>query len=164
MKSKSVLLSVFIILLLTANGLSAVDSKNSVSEVTGNLSFFSWMKAMQEEMETSHAEEDIKLEVLRKGDGVHFPKVGQLVFVDYVATLKNGSKFDSTYDNKAPVIFRVGQGQVIKGLDIAVRKLSKGEKARATIPSSLAFGSKEIKGKLPPNSDLFIELVLVDIK
>ena len=51
---------------------------------------------------------------------------------------------------------------MIKGLDLAIRKMSRGSRAIITIPSQLAYGKKGAgDGVIPPNSDLIFDVRLI---
>ena len=89
--------------------------------------------------------------------------VGDTVTVNYVGTLTNGTKFDSSYDRGQPVSpFRLGAGQVIAGWDQGIPGMKVGGKRRLTIPPSLAYGSQAL-GSIPANSTLIFDVDLVSI-
>lgn len=56
--------------------------------------------------------------------GQRFPKSGQTAVVHYVGTLDNGKEFDSSRKRGKPFKFTVGKGEVIRGWDEGVAKLS----------------------------------------
>ena len=87
---------------------------------------------------------------------------GDTVTVNYIGTLLNGVKFDSSYDSGRPFTFRIGAGQVIAGWDQGVPGMRVGGKRRLTIPPSLAYGSQAV-GSIPPNSTLRFDIDLVAI-
>ena len=87
---------------------------------------------------------------------------GDTVTVNYVGTLTNGTKFDSSYDSGQPFTFRLGAGQVIAGFDQGVVGMRVGGKRRLTIPPSLGYGIQP-KGSIPGNSTLIFEVELVSI-
>jgi len=79
-------------------------------------------------------------------------------------TLKsNGSKFDSSHDRGRPFQFVIGIGQVIRGWDEGVMKMSLGEKAKLTITSDYGYGSQGAGNVIPPNADLVFEVELLKI-
>ena len=88
--------------------------------------------------------------------------IGDTVTVNYVGTLTNGTKFDSSYDRNQPFSFRIGAGQVIAGWDQGVPGMKVGGKRRLTIPPSLAYGSTA-RGTIPANSTLIFDIDLVSI-
>jgi FKBP-type peptidyl-prolyl cis-trans isomerase len=50
--------------------------------------------------------------------------------VHYTGKLTNGEVFDSSVKRGQPFEFQIGAGQVIRGWDEGIAKLSRGEKAR----------------------------------
>jgi cyclophilin family peptidyl-prolyl cis-trans isomerase len=100
---------------------------------------------------------------LEKGTGPN-PTKGARVKVHYTGTLKDGKKFDSSYDRGEPIQFKIGVGKVIKGWDEAVMDMKKGEKRILMIPYRLAYGRKGYPGVIPPKSDLLFDMELIDIK
>ena len=67
---------------------------------------------------------------------------------------KSGKKFDTTVDVRrryAPFEFVVGTGYVIKGWDIGLIDMCPGEKRRLTVPSTLGYGKKGLRGIIPGN-------------
>ena len=113
----------------------------------------------------SRAIHKLKIKTLHKGDITNFPKVGDTVTIQYTGKLTNGTVFDSSLNKGHPFKFIVGLNQVIKGLDIAILKLSKGQRAEIFIPAILAYGEKGAgNGKIPPNSNLIFDIRLIGIK
>ena len=107
----------------------------------------------------------VTVETITAGDGKTFPKSGQTVTVHYTGTLTNGKKFDSSKDRGKPFQFKIGAGQVIKGWDEGVAKMSKGETAKLTCSPDFAYGNQAVGGDLiPANSTLIFEVELIDMK
>ena len=91
-------------------------------------------------------------------------KAGNLVTVNYIGTLTNGGKFDSSYDRNQPFSFTLGAGEVIKGWDEGVLGMKVGGKRKLVIPPSLAYGSQEVgNGLIPANSTLIFEIELLEV-
>lgn len=111
-----------------------------------------------------NAEKDLDLKFIKRGDGYYFPKDGDKVSITYTGKLENGKVFDSTIGKGKLFSFYVGKNQVIKGLDLAIKKMSRGSRAIITIPSQLAYGKKGAgNGIIPPNSDLIFDVRLIII-
>lgn len=105
----------------------------------------------------------ISLFDLLLGDGVTYPKSGDLVTVHYDGTLENGKKFDSSRDRNKPFQFYLRSGTVIEGWVQGIPKISLGEKSRLTIPGPLAYGPRGFPGLIPPNATLIFEVELLKI-
>jgi len=99
-----------------------------------------------------------------QGDGCNYPRQGQTVVVHYTGTLKDGKKFDSSRDRGKPFKFVIGEGQVIKGWDEGVAKMSVGERAILTCSPDYAYGSKGHPGVIPPNSVLIFDVELIKLE
>ena len=99
---------------------------------------------------------------IKEGDGKTFPKKNDIVHVHYEGTLLNGKKFDSSYERYNPLEFELGVGKVIKCWDIAVERLSLGEKIKVICPYNLAYGERAA-GIIPPKSDLVFTMELMKI-
>ncbi|HAU65242.1 TPA: peptidylprolyl isomerase [Candidatus Woesebacteria bacterium] len=89
---------------------------------------------------------------------------GKKVTVNYVGTLTDGSKFDSSYDRNEPFIFTLGAGEVIPGWDQGVAGMKVGGKRMLTIPSSLAYGDSGIPGAIPGGATLIFEVELLGVE
>jgi FKBP-type peptidyl-prolyl cis-trans isomerase len=91
-------------------------------------------------------------------------RTGDTVRVHYTGHLADGSVFDSSA-GKAPFEFKLGQGQVIRGWDMGVSGMKPGGKRKLIIPPGLAYGSKSMgNGRIPPNSTLYFEVELLEVR
>ena len=96
------------------------------------------------------------------GDGKTFPTVGKKVKCHYIGKLESGTVFDSSYDRREPIEFIIGIGQVIKGWDEGIQKLSKGEKATLICSADYGYGNIEVgEGMIPKNSTLIVDVELL---
>lgn len=102
----------------------------------------------------------IKKKLLKRGLGWETPEFNDEVTVHYVGTLLDGTKFDSTRDRDSSVIMKLGQGEVVAGLDHGIITMKKGERALFTLPPELGFG---VAGRdvVPTNSFVRYEVELV---
>ncbi|MGL5008226.1 MAG: FKBP-type peptidyl-prolyl cis-trans isomerase [Plesiomonas sp.] len=89
------------------------------------------------------------------------PKATDTVVVNYVGTLTNGTKFDSSYDRKEPATFPLNR--VIPGWTEGLQQVKAGGKIKLVIPPALAYGEQGAPG-IPPNSTLVFEVELVKIE
>jgi FKBP-type peptidyl-prolyl cis-trans isomerase len=96
--------------------------------------------------------------VTKTGDGVK-PDDEAKCTMHYHGTLNDGTVFDSTRGKK-PFKFHLASFEVIKGWDISVATMTKGEKAIVHIPSEYGYGPAAV-GPIPANSELTFELELV---
>jgi peptidylprolyl isomerase len=69
-------------------------------------------------------------------------KIGDNVAVHYTGRLLDGTVFDSS-ENREPLTFQVGAGQMIAGFDTAVQGMAVGETKFATLPPAEAYGEKD---------------------
>jgi FKBP-type peptidyl-prolyl cis-trans isomerase len=88
---------------------------------------------------------------------------GKNVTVNYIGTLTNGTKFDSSFDRNQPFSFQLGGGQVIKGWDQGVVGMKVGGKRKLVIPPSLGYGN-QANSSIPANSTLIFEITLVSVQ
>merc|ERR1712087_735279 len=92
--------------------------------------------------------EGVNVVTLTAGDGVTFPVAGDTVSVHYRGVIHgspgvNGKEFDNSRDlqmgNGKPIQFTVGAGDVIKGWDEGIVRVSLGETARFEISSEYGY-------------------------
>ena len=102
----------------------------------------------------------LQYEVLKEGTGEQ-PKTEDVVTVDYVGSLMDGTVFESTYETKEPARFVLMT--VIPGLDEGIRLMKAGARYRFTIPANLAYGA-DGAGQIPPEMPLVFELQLVKVE
>ncbi|GAU47204.1 hypothetical protein TSUD_89130 [Trifolium subterraneum] len=92
------------------------------------------------------------------------PPVGFQVAANYVAMVPSGQIFDSSLEKGQLYIFRVGSGQVIKGLDEGLLSMKVGGKRRLYIPGPLAFpkglNSAPGRPRVAPNSPVVFDVSL----
>ncbi|XP_064604000.1 peptidyl-prolyl cis-trans isomerase FKBP4-like [Liolophura sinensis] len=98
--------------------------------------------------------------ILREGTGSETPGKGDTVYVHYVGTLLDGTKFDSSRDRNELFDFKLGMGSVIKAWDIGVASMKKGELALLTCKPEYAYGESGSGPVIGPNATLVFEVEL----
>lgn len=88
---------------------------------------------------------------------------GDLLTVNYVGTLADGTKFDSSIDRGQPFQFVLGTGQVIQGWEKGFAGMKVGGVRTLVIPPSLGYGDQQV-GPIPPNSTLTFEVSLLNVQ
>lgn len=103
----------------------------------------------------------LQYEVLKEGTGAK-PTASDTVKVDYVGTLVNGNKFDSSIDRGEPAVFPLEN--VIPGWTEGIQLMAVGSKYKLYIPSALAYGEEGAGGVIGPNETLVFEVDLLSIE
>ncbi|KZS86419.1 hypothetical protein SISNIDRAFT_491974 [Sistotremastrum niveocremeum HHB9708] len=88
----------------------------------------------------------LRYRVVAAGDGVERPKPNELVRVKHQMYVD-----DKQVDKQKKFLFRVGTGQVIKGLDLLVSNMRIHETVEAIIPPALAWGDQGNPPIVPSN-------------
>ena len=99
----------------------------------------------------------ILYQIITQGSG-NTPTVSNTVSTVYTGKLLNGTTFDATAN---PVSFPLGG--VIEGWKIGIPLIQKGGRILMIIPSALAYSCTG-SGSIPPDSPLFFDVTLTDVK
>ncbi|XP_057549752.1 70 kDa peptidyl-prolyl isomerase-like [Amaranthus tricolor] len=99
--------------------------------------------------------------ILRRGSSWQTPFLGDEVEVNYSGHIEGGSSLESSLEKEAPFKFKLGQGEVIRGLDEGVATMKKGERAIFKIPPQLAYGEVGHPPLIPPHSTLIFDVEMV---
>lgn len=111
---------------------------------------------------SSHSDTKVVTKVLTEGDGASAVRHSR-VSVHYTGWLKDGTKFDSSYDRGKPFEFTLGAGQVIPGWDQGVEGMKVGGKRELIIPPDLAYGKTGAGGVIPPEATLKFKIALLSV-
>ncbi|MBL8000838.1 MAG: FKBP-type peptidyl-prolyl cis-trans isomerase [Flavobacteriales bacterium] len=127
-------------------------------------------RAMLERYLTTHgvdrkatAWQGIHILPLRQGKG-ELLRTGDMVTIAYVAHGLDGARYDDTYKAGTPLTFRLGDpGQVIRGLEIGLRRMQRGGKSTFIIPSQFAFGDDgSAGGVVPPFTTVIYDVEVLE--
>jgi len=89
-------------------------------------------------------------------------KKGDRVEMRYIGKFLDGKVFDKNTTGK-PFVFKLGQGDVIKGWDIGVAGMQIGGEREIVVPPSMGYGNRKM-GDIPSGSTLKFEVKLLEIK
>ena len=87
---------------------------------------------------------------------------GDTVSVHYTGKLSDGSVFDSS-ENRDPLEFEIGAGQVIKGFDEGVTGMKPGDTKTIEIPADEAYGQYRDEMVVVVSSEQFSEDVKPEV-
>jgi FKBP-type peptidyl-prolyl cis-trans isomerase len=96
---------------------------------------------------------------------------GYTVTVEYTGWLYDenapdhkGTQFGSSDTDGQPLIFPLGYGYVIQGMDIGIVGMRVGGSRRLEIPPELGYGSQGNGGAIPPNARLVFDVTLDNVQ
>lgn len=110
---------------------------------------------------------NIQIEVVVPGDGVSFPVTGDIVRIKFTCYLLPSNKLVTSTKNgmgKTSVEFVLGIGQVIKGFDRALTRMSIGERSRVSMTADYAYGKEGLFPHIPPDSEVLFEMTLLEYR
>ena len=115
------------------------------------------------------APKGLTVDTITAGTG-ESPKVGDVVFVNYVGKLKDGTEFDRSQPLPIPPgllpdgnPLLLEEGAIIDGFVQGLTQMQKGGKYTLTIPADQAYGAEPPPGSpIPANADLVFDIEVVD--
>ncbi len=113
--------------------------------------------AAADSMHVSKHSSGIYYEIIDPGSGLT-PTLNSELSVTYTGKFLNGTKFDEATN---PINFNLNR--VIEGWQIGLPLIKKGGRIKLIIPSAYAYGCNG-SGSIPPNSALFFDVSLIDVK
>lgn len=104
--------------------------------------------------------------IVQEGVGNEYPNFGDRVSVHYTGWLlvKEPKIFDTTRKDGKSVDFNIGRGMVIKGWDLGIGTMKRGEIALFICHPTYAYGTSGYLPAIPPNTPLLFEVELLDWK
>jgi peptidylprolyl isomerase len=107
---------------------------------------------------------ELVIEDLKEGDGQE-AGAGDTISAHYVGVAHStGEEFDSSWNRGAPLDFRLGVGQVIRGWDEGIAGMRVGGRRRLTIPPHLAYGDRGAGAAIQPGETLIFVVDLVEVR
>ena len=97
-------------------------------------------------------------EIITPGSGMA-PNATSTISVVYTGKLLNGTTFDATAN---PINLQLSS--VIDGWKIGLPLIKKGGRIKLIIPSALAYSCTGAGTSIPPNTPLFFDVTLTDVK
>lgn len=102
----------------------------------------------------------LQYKIINKGKGPS-PTDADIVTVDYVGNLVDGTEFDSSYKRGQPATFPVSA--VIPGWTEALKLMNVGATWEVYIPAALAYGQEGSPPAIGPNQVLVFKIHLIEI-
>jgi FKBP-type peptidyl-prolyl cis-trans isomerase len=87
------------------------------------------------------------------------PTVGRNVAIRYTLRMESGKVVDKS--GKTPFKFRLGIGEVIKGMDLGIEGMREGGSRHLIIVPKLAYGKQGSPPAIPRNATLFFDVELI---
>jgi peptidylprolyl isomerase len=110
------------------------------------------------------APSELVIEDIAEGDGPE-AGAGDTISAHYVGVAHStGEEFDASWNRGAPLDFRLGVGQVIRGWDEGIVGMRVGGRRRLTIPPHLAYGDRGAGSAIRPGETLIFVVDLVDVR
>ena len=98
-------------------------------------------------------------EIITPGTGTITPTTSSTVSVMYVGKLFNGSTFDSS-----SMAFTSVLSSLIDGWKVGIPLIKKGGRIKLVIPSALAYSCTGYPPRISPNTPLYFDVTLTDVK
>mmetsp|Transcript_31329 Transcript_31329/g.73853 ORF Transcript_31329/g.73853 Transcript_31329/m.73853 type:complete len:118 (+) Transcript_31329:72-425(+) len=110
----------------------------------------------------------VKIDQIRPGKKDTKPQKDDIVSIHLVLKLMDGVIVSDSREQDSdlggePLRFFVGRGNVIRGLDEALPRISLGEIVRMIVSPDFGYGSKGFHPSVPPNATLLLEVELLEI-
>ena len=108
-------------------------------------------------------ESGVQYAVLEEGSGEQVT-AGQPVTIQFTGWISDDlTLFASSFDTGEPVTFVAGAGQFIPGTEEVILEMREGGVRQLIIPAEQAFGAEGIPGLIPPDSDLILDVEVLEV-
>lgn len=125
-------------------------------------SFDPELRPLHVDVQEVRTEHGVIFEELAMGDGP-VATAGDEILVDYIVSLPDGTRVDSTLDRGVPVPIVLGEA-FVKGLDEGLNGIRAQGRRRITVPAELAYGDEGVADLVPPKSALVFEVHAIEIR
>jgi len=88
------------------------------------------------------------------------PKLNQKVTIHFKIYTEDNNIIEDTYKYDQPLTFKIGNEEVIKGLEEGLLTMKPGGKRKLIIPPELGFGNRTVR-TVPANTNLICEVELL---
>jgi|GEM_PF-3845380 len=139
-----------------------IDRLKELETIEGHL--FDSLSSKYPAANLLNTQQGIHIILIQRTADTHHPflQEGQDVTVHYkLKLLPQMNLLDNSYDRGEPFTFTLGKGEVIKGWDLALPSLKKGDKAILLIPSWLAYGERGAGHDIQPDTPLWFEIEIL---
>ena len=107
---------------------------------------------------------DLVIEDITLGEGAEAVN-GVTVSAHYVGVAHStGEEVDASWNRGAPLDFRLGVGQVIRGWDEGILGMRVGGRRRLVIPAHKAYGDRGAGGVIKPGETLIFVVDLMGVR
>ena len=88
---------------------------------------------------------------------------GDTITIHYIGETQDRVRFTDSYAKHRPYTFTIGNGTMIEGIEKGLIGMKVGGKRVLVIPSTMAYGNKEV-GNIPANATLVFTVELLEIR
>lgn len=162
---------IFVLILSSCNRKQETKTNMTEQEVAEHLTNANKLRVQKESQEIDDFVKNHQFKTEETGTGLRIqiyerakngvpPALHEPVKIVCKVFLLDGTLCYET-DTANPVIFKLGEGEQIRGLEEGIMKMIPGERARLIIPNHLAYGLSGDGDKIPPAAALFIDVKLL---
>lgn len=106
----------------------------------------------------------LQIAVLADGEGEDVAEFGDTVTMEFTIWVADSGRFFTGSSTAGqPFTFPIGSGAVFPGWDEGATGMAVGEKRQLLVPAELGLGEESVGEIVPANSDLLLEVELVDL-
>ena len=106
----------------------------------------------------------VDVDIYQKSNSGLLAQIGDRVKIKYRVSFADGSDVDSSSSRMATEDFVVGYARAIPGLDLGIRSIPEGSRAKINVPWPLAYGEEGLSNVIPPRADLIFDIELIEVK